>query len=129
MQTLNTQTFLTKLINGEIDLKRNVSITAEELLALMQENIEFARKKNQAILETDSEVIKLRKENNQLKETISLNVSMLGSVQDKMIGYRQQEQIQRNRANQLEQELKLLRSNQPSVKVNYSKGDLLDYAN
>lgn len=129
MQTVNTQTFVTLLVNQQLALNDDVQISAAELFALMQENIKLAKIKNEAVLQNDEELVNLRKQVNELKHEKLSFLKYRDELKGRLGNVVEQERIQRTRANELQKQVDELKKQQPIVKVNYTKGDLLDYVN
>lgn len=121
---MTTPEFIEALIKNEVNLEEKVLISAKELLALMTENIEATSEQNQRLANNTKEINKIKAaldESKKAYNSLSFAYAKLLSNYQQVV---QQEKIQRDRANVAEDKL---RSCSSSVKVTYSKGDLVDF--
>ena len=124
---VNTQTFISKLIDGQINLGENVIISANELLSLMQDNLEMAKKRNEAVLQTSDEVVVLRRQLNSYKTELKKVNDRYTDLRSKFDILSQIELNHRQTIELLKKQVIQSSKEIPNIKVHYAKGDLLDY--
>ena len=124
---VNTQTFISKLIDGQINLGENVLISANELLSLMQDNLEMAKQRNEAVLQTADEVVVLRKQINSYKAELKKVNDRYTDLRSKFDTLSQIELKHRQTIELLKKQVIQSSKEMPNIKVHYAKGDLLDY--